>query len=84
MKHTLPYPPPWLDIAGLCQHFPLSETSVDTYIRQHGFPPARMRAGKRVWKYEEVDAWYTGDDSIVPGQGLAEKVYHATKAAARG
>ena len=82
MKHALPYPPSWLDIAGLCQYFPISEASVDTYVKKYGFPPARMRGGKRVWKYAEVDAWYAGDDSIVPADDdVARQVYDATRKA---
>ena len=82
MKNPLPYPPSWLDITGLCQHFPISESSVDNYIKQHSFPQARMRAGKRVWRYSEVDAWYAGDDNMAPEQDLVRRVYDATKKAA--
>ena len=85
MKASLPYPPPFMDAATLCAHICIAEGTIDNWIRSHGFPPAKMRGGKRYWRWSEVEAWMDGQPSIVPEeQALLRRVYDATKAAANG
>jgi predicted DNA-binding transcriptional regulator AlpA len=84
MKAPLPYPPPWQDVTTLCAHICVSEGTLDNWTRLHGFPPARMRGGKRVWRWSEVDAWMAGNSDIVDQDNLIEKVRHATREAVNG
>ena len=83
MKH-LPYPPPWQDAPTLCAHLCISDTTLDTWVRQDILPPAKVRGGKRMWEWSEVEQRMRGDAGIVPEQNLAQKVYHATRKAANG
>lgn len=80
----LPYPPPWQDVATLCAHICVSEGTLDNWIKSKDFPPARMRGGKRMWKWAEVEAWLDADGDILSEGALAARVYNATKQAAGG
>jgi predicted DNA-binding transcriptional regulator AlpA len=79
--------PPWQDAPTLCRHLCISETTLDTWVRQGILPPARPRGGKRMWKWSEVDQLMAGDDGIVPGDTGAinlQEVFNATRKAASG
>lgn len=80
----LPYPPPWQDAPTLCSHLCISDTTLDTWVKQGILPPARMRGGKRMWKWSECDHAMDGETGIVPADDLAQKVFHATRKAANG
>lgn len=82
MTHVLPYPPPWQDAATLCAHLCISERTIDAWVKDGILPPARMRGGKRMWKWSEVEERMQGEAGIVPEQDLAQKVFHATRKAA--
>ena len=84
MNKPLPYPPPWQDAPTLCAHICVTENTLDAWVKQKGFPPARMRGGKRMWKWAEVEAWLDGEPGIVPGESDLRRVHDATKAAAGG
>lgn len=84
MKPQLPYPPPWQDAATLCAHLCISEGTLDAWIRQGILPAARMRGGKRMWEWAEVERLMRGDGGIVPDDDLVRRVHDATKAAANG
>ncbi len=82
---SLPYPPPWQDAATVCQHICVSEGTLDNWIKLKGFPPARLRGGKRMWKWSEVEAWLEGGTGIVPeghGDDLNRRVFDVSKQAA--
>lgn len=83
MSERLPYPPPWQDCATLCAHLCISERTVDAWVRQGILPPSRMRGGKRMWKWSEVESYMEGRTDIVP-QDLADRIRHATREAANG
>jgi predicted site-specific integrase-resolvase len=82
MKTVLPYPPPWQDAETLCAHVCIGERTLDAWVRQGILPPAKMRGGKRMWKWSEVERYMEGNTAIVPEQDLAQKVHHATRQAA--
>jgi predicted site-specific integrase-resolvase len=82
MRDALPYPPPWQDAATLCSHLCISESTIDNWIRQGVLPPAKMRGGKRMWKWSEVERFMEGDGSIVPESDIRQEVFNATKRAA--
>jgi predicted site-specific integrase-resolvase len=82
MSKSLPYPPPWQDAPTLCAHLCISETTLDTWVRQGILPPAKAKGGKRMWKWSEVEQYLDTDSGIVPERDLARRVYDATKKAA--
>ena len=62
---ALPYPPPWQDISTLCAHICVSAPTVDAWMKQGILPPPRLRGGKRLWKWAEVEAWLdSGRDGV--------------------
>lgn len=76
----LAYPPPWQDVSTLCAHLCISEGTVDNWVRQGILPPARLRGGKRMWKWSEVDAMLDhGPNETTDAD--AERIRNATKAA---
>jgi len=81
---NLPYPPPWQDAPTLCAHLCISDTTLDAWVRQDILPPAKVRGGKRMWEWAEVEGRMRGDVGIVPEQDLRQKVYNATRKAAHG
>lgn len=54
---ALPYPPPWQDKATLCEHTCLSDRTVDAWVRLGLLPAPRLRGGKLMWKWSEVDRY---------------------------
>lgn len=83
MKHALPYPPPWQDATTLCAHLCISDRTLDAWVKAGTLPEGRMRGGKLMWKWEEVDRAMAGETGIVPEQELAQRVYHGTRQAAK-
>lgn len=83
MSRTLPYPPPWQDAPTLCAHLCISEGTIDNWVRDGVLPPAKMRGGKRMWEWVEVERRMRGDASIVPADEtrIARQVYDATRKA---
>lgn len=83
MSRTLPYPPPWQDAPTLCAHLCISEGTLDNWMRDGILPPARMRGGKRMWEWAEVENRMRGDAGIVPADEtrIARQVYDATRKA---
>ena len=74
--------PAWVDIGRLCEEISVSAHTVTTWIAQGILPPARMRGGKRLWKWSEVDDWLTNGGGQAPDTE-AERVRDGTQAEAR-
>jgi hypothetical protein len=64
VARPLPYPPPWQDKASLCAHICVSESTVDNWVAQGILPPPRLRGGKLMWKWVEVDERLTNGSSL--------------------
>lgn len=73
--------PPWQDITTLCEHICISKPTVEAWVKDGILPPARMRGGKRMWKWEEVDAWLTNGGESAGLDPEAERVRNGTKRA---
>ena len=56
---TLPYPPPWMDKATLCEHICAGDRTIDTWVATGVLPAPRKRGGKLMWRWSEVDAKLT-------------------------
>jgi predicted DNA-binding transcriptional regulator AlpA len=81
-KHArLPYPPPWQDMAALCQHICVSTTTVDNWVAQGILPPPRKRGGKLMWKWSEVDEYLTNGRPGASPNSDAERIRDATRRA---
>jgi hypothetical protein len=70
--------PPWQDISTLCANICVCERTVDAWVQQGILPPPRMRGGKRMWKWAEVDACLSGPED---GGVTAESIREATRRA---
>ena len=78
---TLPYPPPFQDAQTLARHLCISEDTVRVWVKMGRLPPPLPGDGKNLWDWSEVQRHIRGEGAIVP-EDLAQRVYHATKAAA--
>jgi hypothetical protein len=77
------YPPPYQDIDTLCQHICVSPTTVDLWVKSGKLPPPKVRDGKRLWKWKEVEARLDGTDDRIPlsPDAQAEEITNATRKA---
>ena len=72
--------PPWQDISTLAAHLCISDRTVDRWVQEGILPPPRLRGGKRLWKWSEVDALLDrGTDA--PAEPDAERIRNATRQA---
>jgi predicted DNA-binding transcriptional regulator AlpA len=81
---TLPYPPPYQDLATLAEHICAGESTIENWVRLGLFPPPRKVGGKRLWRWKDVERHLAAEDGKVaasPDQ-QAEDIRNATRAAA--
>ena len=79
---TLPYPPPWQDISTLCEHISIAPSTVDLWVKRGLLPPAKLRGGKRLWKWTEVEKYLEGEDEQAKTpDDQAEGIRNATRQA---
>lgn len=79
MPDRLPYPPPWQDTATLAAHLCISDRTVDRWVQEGILPAPRMRGGKRLWRWSEVETRLDrGDGDADP---VAERIRKATQEA---
>jgi len=78
---TLPYPPPYQDIDVLCEHLSISPSTVEAWMRLGKLPPPKIRDGKRLWKWIEVERSLDGwDERTQQSAGSqAERIRNATR-----
>lgn len=72
-----PYPPPWQDIATLEAHVCTHRDTIRKWMRLSGFPAPRVRGGKELWSWRDVDLWLDLNPDIVAGTSLTEEVRRA-------
>lgn len=82
---TLPYPPPYQDLATLAAHLCLSERTVEDWVTVGKLPPPKTNTGKRLWKWKEVERYLDGETALVPNDvdeltKIREATRHAAKA----
>jgi hypothetical protein len=75
--------PPWQDISTLCANTCLCEATVETWIKKGLLPPGRLRGGKRMWKWSEVETYLERGGADVPlsPDAEADRVRDATRRA---
>jgi hypothetical protein len=81
---SLPYPPPYQDLATLAEHICASENAIENWVRLGLFPPPRKVGGKRLWSWNEVERHLAGNKELVAASPdeLAERIKNGTRQAA--
>ena len=77
----LAYPPPWQDMATLCQHICAAPNTVDKWVLDGILPPPRKRGGKLMWKWSEVDE-YLSDGGARSPDAEADRIRDGSRRAA--
>jgi hypothetical protein len=81
---TLPYPPPFQDLATLSEHISVAESTIENWVKLGLFPTPKKVGGKRLWQWKVVErhlAGRDGDGSPSPDE-QADRIRAATRAAA--
>jgi excisionase family DNA binding protein len=85
MARTLSYPPPYQDIATLSAHTTLAVRTIEIWVREGKLPAPKVRGGKRLWKWKEVEQYLDGDSYKVPSyEDEIERVGSYGRAPTRG
>jgi len=82
---SLPYPPPFQDLATLAEHICAGESTIENWVRQGLFPQPRKIGGKRLWQWKEVErhlAAMSETSALLSDE--AQRITEATRAAAKG
>lgn len=69
--------PTWMDAAALCQELSISVNTLDNWMKKERFPQARLRGGKRFWRWSEVDQWMEGTSDKVEEVSPTERMRRA-------
>jgi hypothetical protein len=80
---SLPYPPPYQDLATLALHICASESAIENWVRLGLFPQPRKVGGKRLWSWKEVEHHLTANkllEAASPDE-LAERIKNGTRQA---
>jgi len=80
---SLPYPPPYQDLATLSKHICASESAIANWVRHGLFPQPRKVGGKRLWSWSEVESHLAANKQLVAASPdeLAERIKNGTKQA---
>ena len=75
--------PAWQDISTLSFNLCICDRTVDAWVRQGILPPARLRGGKRLWKWAEVERYLEGQTgpAAAETESLAERIRNGTREA---
>ena len=76
---TLPYPPPFMDLATLAAHICLSERAVEEWVKDGRLPPPKTNKGKRLWRWKEVEDRLAGDLNLAHDADQATRIREATR-----
>lgn len=81
---SLPYPPPFMDLATLAEHMCSGESTIENWVRMDIFPAPKKVGGKRLWEWKVVQRHLA--NMTEPGAASldqqAEAIRNATRAAA--
>ena len=82
---SLPYPPPFQDLATLAEHICAGESPIENWVRQGLFPQPRKIGGKRLWQWKEVERHLAAmNETSALLSDEAQRITEATRAAAKG
>jgi predicted DNA-binding transcriptional regulator AlpA len=82
---TLPYPPPFQDLATLSAHISVGESTIENWVKLGLFPAPHKIGGKRLWQWKEVERHLACPAEAGPPSAdeQADRIRVATKAAAQ-
>lgn len=75
--------PPWMDKAKLAWAICASDRTIDAWVVQGILPAGRMRGGKLMWKWSEVDRKLTLGSVVGSPDQEAEEVRNGAREEAR-
>jgi hypothetical protein len=80
---SLPYPPPYQDLATLAAHICASESAIENWVKLGLFPAPRKVGGKRLWSWREVENHLAANKQLTASSPdeLAERIRHGTQQA---
>jgi len=80
---SLPYPPPFQDLATLAEHTGLSESTIERRVKLGTCPRPCNTDGKRIWEWKAVYRHLAkGSDAGAPSTANeAQRIREATRAA---
>lgn len=83
---TLPYPPPFQDLATLSEHVCMAERTIENAVKMGMFPKPKMQGGKRLWRWKDVERHLAADGDAAPTTPAeqAERIRDATRKALQG
>jgi len=81
---SLPYPPPFQDLATLAQHICAGESTIENWVRRGLFPQPKKIGGKRLWQWKEVERHLARNETSASLSDEAQRITEATRAAAKG
>jgi predicted DNA-binding transcriptional regulator AlpA len=83
---SLPYPPPFQDIATLAAHISAGESTIENWVKLGLFPPPKKMGGKRLWHWKEVERHLMahGSVTIATADEHADRIRNATRQAIAG
>jgi predicted site-specific integrase-resolvase len=75
--------PPYQDAETLADHLCISVRTIDEWTKIGRLPPPRVRVGKRLWKWKDVERYLDGDSDMVASSPdeLASRITETTRAA---
>lgn len=81
---TLPYPPPFQDLATLAEHCCMGQSTIENLVKLGQFPAPKKVGGKRLWRWKDVEKHLAGDagPSAASPDQQAEGIRNATRSAA--
>ena len=80
---SLPYPPPFQDLATLAEHICAGQSTIENWVRQGLFPQPRKIGGKRLWQWKEVERHLAAmNETSASLSDEAQRITEATRAAA--
>jgi hypothetical protein len=77
---SLPYPPPYQDLATLAEHICAAESTIENWVRLGLFPEKKV-GGKRLWSLKEVEHHLAANKqlSAASPDELAERIKNGTR-----
>jgi len=73
-------PPAWVDKATLGREICLSDRGIDQWVRDGIIPPGRMRGGKLMWRWSEVDRYLDRGGPDVQALSVEDQVRQRARA----
>ena len=85
MAELMTHPPPYVDMATLCELLPWGKSTIADMMKRGLLPPGKQIGGKLVWKWSTVAEKMDAILGEQPTEAeLAERVRHATRRAVNG